>query len=71
MAVTQKLLIFVVKYLIQAALLLTGTEFRSVSDELLSSFQLLLGAVDLCFKNALACEHKTALLNPDFPGMLY
>jgi len=48
---------------------MTGTSFRSVSDELLSSFQLLLGAVDLCFKNALVCDHRTGLLNPQFPGM--
>lgn len=45
-----------------------GTEFRSVSDELISSFQFLLGAIDLCFKNALTCEHRTSLLNPIFPG---
>ena len=48
----------------------TGTAFRSLSDELLSSFQLLLGAVDLCFKNALVCEHRAGLLNPQFPGAL-
>ncbi|XP_076823739.1 retinoblastoma-like protein 1 [Clavelina lepadiformis] len=46
-----------------------GAEYRSVSDELVSSFQLLLSVIDLCFKNALNCDHRTSLLNPEFPGL--
>ncbi|XP_002124769.2 retinoblastoma-like protein 1 [Ciona intestinalis] len=47
------------------------TEFRSISDEIVLSYQLLLSAINLCYNNALNCsvEHRTQLLNPKFPGL--
>uniref|UniRef100_F6W3I3 Retinoblastoma-like protein 1 n=1 Tax=Ciona intestinalis TaxID=7719 RepID=F6W3I3_CIOIN len=48
-----------------------ATEFRSISDEIVLSYQLLLSAINLCYNNALNCsvDHRAQLLNPKFPGL--
>lgn len=46
-----------------------GTECQAIGGEVLPSFQLLLCAVNLCFKNALCCAHRRSLLNHNFPGL--
>uniref|UniRef100_F6WPF5 Retinoblastoma-like protein 1 n=1 Tax=Ciona intestinalis TaxID=7719 RepID=F6WPF5_CIOIN len=49
----------------------SATEFRSISDEIVLSYQLLLSAINLCYNNALNCsvDHRAQLLNPKFPGL--
>ena len=48
--------------------MLIGTDCSSIGGEVVSSFQLLICAMNLCFKNSLICLHRKALLNPNFPG---
>lgn len=39
-----------------------------ISDDLVNSYHLLLCALDLVFTNALMCNARKDLLNPDFRG---
>ena len=41
-----------------------------ISDDLVNSYHLLLCALDLVFTNALLCNARKDLLNPDFRGTL-
>ena len=44
--------------------------FPMISDDLVNSYHLLLCALDLVFTNALLCNARKDLLNPDFRGTL-
>lgn len=41
-----------------------------ISDDLVNSYHLLLCALDLVFSNALLCNTRKELLNPNFKGDL-
>ncbi|XP_068996098.1 retinoblastoma-like protein 2 isoform X2 [Embiotoca jacksoni] len=43
--------------------------FPMISDDLVNSYHLLLCALDLVFTNALLCNARKDLLNPDFSGL--
>uniref|UniRef100_UPI0037E87ECD retinoblastoma-like protein 2 isoform X1 n=1 Tax=Semicossyphus pulcher TaxID=241346 RepID=UPI0037E87ECD len=43
--------------------------FPMISDDLVNSYHLLLCALDLVFTNALLCNTRKDLLNPDFKGL--
>lgn len=43
--------------------------FPMISDDLVNSYHLLLCALDLVFTNALLCNARKDLLNPDFKGL--
>ncbi|XP_041851966.1 retinoblastoma-like protein 2 isoform X2 [Melanotaenia boesemani] len=43
--------------------------FPMISDDLVNSYHLLLSALDLVFTNALLCNARKDLLNPDFKGL--
>ncbi|XP_068452622.1 retinoblastoma-like protein 2 isoform X2 [Clinocottus analis] len=43
--------------------------FPMISDDLVNSYHLLLCALDLVFTNALLCNARRELLNPDFRGL--
>lgn len=43
--------------------------FPMIGDDLVNSYHLLLCAVDLVLTNALLCQARKDLLNPDFPGL--
>ncbi|XP_027131612.1 retinoblastoma-like protein 2 isoform X2 [Larimichthys crocea] len=43
--------------------------FPMISDDVVNSYHLLLCAVDLVFTNALLCNARKDLLNPDFTGL--
>lgn len=40
-----------------------------ISDDLVNSYHLLLCALDLTFTNALLCNARKELLNPNFKGI--
>ena len=44
--------------------------FPMISDDLVNSYHLLLCALDLVFSNALLCNTRKELLNPNFKGAL-
>nr|XP_039260464.1 retinoblastoma-like protein 1 [Styela clava] len=46
-----------------------ATQYRAITEDLVSSFQLLLSVINFCFANALQCNHRAKLLNPDFAGL--
>lgn len=43
--------------------------FPMISDDLVNSYHLLLCALDLTFTNALLCNARKELLNPNFKGI--
>lgn len=49
-------------------LLLLSGNFPMISDDLVNSYHLLLCALDLVFTNALLCNARKDLLNPEFKG---